>query len=144
MRSDVNLELPPAIEEVGRRVIGCAIEVHRHLGPGLLEKLYEDALVHELTRTGMSLARQVDLAVAYKDIILRGQRLDLIVEGCVVVELKAVAETLPVHGAQLLSYLRAADMPLGLLLNFNMTTLKDGIKRVCNERWSGLCTPNPD
>lgn len=140
---DLNLVLPDEIEQIGRSVIGCAIEVHRHLGPGLLEKLYEDALVHELRLAGLRTEQQVELEVAYKGIVLRGQRLDLLVNGMIVVELKSLAELHPVHSAQLLSYLRAADLPLGYLFNFNALVLKDAMKRTCNERWSGFRTAQP-
>lgn len=138
-----NLVLPPAIEDAGRAVIGCAIEVQRHLGPGLPEKLYEDALVHELKLALLSAEQQVELAVPYKGILLRGQRLDLVVSGSVIVELKALAELHPVHAAQLLSYLRAADLPLGYLFNFNSLILKDAMKRICNDRWPPFSRVSP-
>jgi len=131
-------KVPDRIEQFGSRVIGCAIEVHRTLGPGLLKKLYEEAIVYELGAAGIRYSRQVEIEVPYKTTILRGHRLDLVIEDAIVLELKSIAALLDVHGAQLLSYLRAADMPLGFLMNFNAPVLRDGLKRLCNERWSGF------
>lgn len=130
----VQKELPPELESLTHRVIGCAIEVHRELGPGLLEKIYEDALVYELLQTGLHPRRQVAIDIQYKTTILRGQRLDLIVNDLLVVEIKSISEVLDVHRAQTLSYLRAAGLPLALLLNFNTTLLKAGLDRIFNER----------
>lgn len=127
-------DLPRAIEELSHRVIGCAIEVHKELGPGLLEKLYEDALIYELRDAGLVVAKQVEIVLPYKATKLRGQRLDLLVENQLVIELKAVSLVTDLHKAQLLSYLRAAGLPLGLLLNFNVTMLKNGLTRILNER----------
>jgi len=132
----LHADLPDHVEETAHQVIGCAIEVHRELGPGLIERLYEDALEYELQEAGLRIGRQVEIVVPYKAIELRGQRIDLIVEDCVIVELKAVESIEPVHKAQLLSYLRAADVPLGLLINFNERALRDGVRRVINERSS--------
>ncbi len=120
------------IEEVSARVIGCAIEVHRSLGPGLLEKIYEQALVYELGQADLKVEQQVEIAIAYKGTTLRGQRLDLLVERAIVIELKSIENLLAVHRAQLLSYLRAGQFPLGLLLNFNKQTLKEGLVRIVN------------
>jgi len=122
------------VERASHTVIGCAIEVHRCLGPGLLEKLYEDALVHELGLAGVAVERQKPITVHYKGIELRGQRLDLVAAGSIVVEIKAVSQLMDVHKAQLVSYLRASGLPLGLLLNFNVSTLKSGLRRVVNDR----------
>ena len=113
------------------RVIGCAIEVHRHLGPGLLEGLYEDCLCHELAQFGIGHRRQVDLPIIYKGVRLDGSyRLDLVVEDRLVVELKAIDRILSVHEAQLLTYLRISGHRSGLILNFNHATLKEGIRRM--------------
>ena len=136
--SGMRYKVPDRIEQIGSRVIGCAIEVHRALGLGLLEKLYEEAIVYELGAAGIRYSRQVEIEVPYKTTILRGHRLDLVIEDAIVFELKSIAALLDVHGAQLLSYLRAADMPLGFLMNFNAPVLRDGLKRLCNERWSGF------
>lgn len=127
-------ELPADIERIAHALIGAAIEVHRELGPGLLESVYEEALVHELRTRGLRAERQVELDVVYKGAVIKGQRLDLVFEGLIVVELKAIAKLADLHGAQLLSYLRAACLPLGLLFNFNVMVLRDGMRRVLNER----------
>jgi GxxExxY protein len=116
--------------DLTRRVIGCAIEVHHHLGPGLLESIYEAALCHELSRAGIAFVRQRKLRVKYQGVDLACEFvLDLVVEGVLVLEIKAVAQLLPIHEAQLLTYLRISGLPLGLLLNFNEVRLKDGIRR---------------
>lgn len=127
-------DLPIELEEMSHAVIGCAIEVHRVLGPGLLERLYEQALVYELEALGLRVERQVEIRVPYKNILLEPQRVDLIVGGRIVVELKAIEEIAVVHKAQLLSYLRMTGLPLGLLINFNEAILKNGLRRVLNER----------
>jgi GxxExxY protein len=107
------------------------MEVHRTLGPGLLESAYEMALAHELTLGGLAFERQRPMPLKYKGILLDcGYRIDFVVEGKLIVEIKAVAEVLPIHQAQLLTYLKLEQKPLGLLINFNVTALKNGIKRV--------------
>ncbi|HHS98495.1 MAG TPA: GxxExxY protein [Chloroflexi bacterium] len=112
-------------------IIGAAIEVHRALGPGLLESAYEECLCHELALRGIVFRRQVPLPLAYKGIQLDcGYRLDLLVEDTVVVEVKAVQEVLPLHEAQLLTYLRLGGWQVGLLLNFNVPVLRRGIRRL--------------
>ncbi|MFG0241303.1 MAG: GxxExxY protein [Phycisphaerales bacterium JB054] len=126
--------LPRETEDVAHQIIGCAIEVHRELGPGLLEKLYEDALVYELRESGLTVAQQVEIVLPYKKTELRGQRIDIVVESQIVLELKSIAQISDLHKAQLLSYLRAARLPLGLLINFNITVLKNGLTRILNER----------
>lgn len=114
-----------------QKVIGAAIEVHRHLGPGLLESAYEECLCWELDQSGIALQRQVPLPLRYKGVNLdMGYRLDMVVEGTVVLELKTVDALLPIHEAQLLTYLKLSGMKTGLLLNFNSAFLKDGIKRM--------------
>jgi len=116
---------------LSRRVIGCAIEVHRHLGPGLLEAAYEDCLSHELSLMGIAHERQVALPVIYKGVsVAAAYRLDLLVEGRLVLEIKSVDRLMAVHEAQMLTYLRLSGLRLGLLMNFNMAVLKDGIKRM--------------
>ena len=118
-------------EKISRRVIGAAIEVHRHLGPGLLEGIYKTCLAHELALAGLIVAREVPLPVDYKDMRLEcGYRLDLVVEQTLIVEIKSVGALLPLHGKQLLTYLRLSGLKAGLLLNFNTMLLKDGIERV--------------
>ena len=112
-------------------VIGLAIEVHRALGPGLLESAYQECLCYELKAKGMAFGRQVALPVVYKSVKLDcGYRMDLVVEDRLVVELKTVEKILPVHEAQLLTYLRLSGIRTGLLLNFNTAVLKNGIKRM--------------
>lgn len=118
-------------DEQTKEIIGAAIAVHRHLGPGLLESAYEECLCYELTEKGIPYARQVPLPVVYKDIQLDcGYRIDLIAFGNVVVELKTVEKLLPIHEAQLLTYLRLSGHKTGLLINFNSAPLKDGIRRM--------------
>ena len=112
-------------------VIGLAIEVHRALGPGLLESAYQECLCYELKANGIAFGRQVALPVVYKSVKLDcGYRMDLVVDDRLVVELKTVEKILPVHEAQLLTYLRLSGIRTGLLLNFNTSVLKDGIKRL--------------
>ena len=114
-------------------IIGAAIEVHRHLGAGLLESIYEEALVVELAERGMKPSRQVLVPISYKGRLLNpGLKLDLIIDERVIVEVKAVERILNVHQAQLLSYLRLTGKRLGLLINFNSVTLKHAIRRVVN------------
>jgi GxxExxY protein len=117
-------------EQVTEAIIGAAIEVHRHLGPGLLESAYEECLCHELHLRDLSFQRQVELPVEYKGIKLDcGYRLDVVVENVVVVELKSIERILPIHQAQLLTYLRLTGKRVGLLINFNVSALKHGIVR---------------
>lgn len=113
------------------QVIGAAIEVHRVLGPGLLESAYEQCLAHELAQRGLRFRRQVDVPLLYKGTTLDvGFRADLVVQDAVIVEVKAVEALLPLHIAQLVTYLRLAEKHVGLLVNFNSKVLKDGLKRV--------------
>ncbi len=115
-----------------QRVIGLAMEVHSILGPGLVERLYEDALSYELGRAGFSIKRQHPIRLRYKEIELGEQRLDLVVDDLVVLELKSVDAVSDLMLAQLVSYLRSARLPLGLLINFNVPPIKDGIYRRLN------------
>ena len=118
------------INSITGQIIGAAIEVHRHLGPGLLESAYETCLAYELTQRGLKVDRQKALPIIYKDIKLdQGYRIDLLVENQVIVELKVVEALTDVHEAQILSYLKFSGCPVGLLINFNVLLLKDGIKR---------------
>lgn len=117
-------------EELSQVIISSAIEVHRELGPGLLESAYEHCLCHELTIRQLPIARQVPLPLVYKGLQLDcGYRLDLIVDDKIVVEIKSIAELLPIHEAQLLTYLRLSSKRVGLLINFNVPVLKDGLVR---------------
>ena len=119
------------LNELSGKVIGLCIEIHRELGPGLLESAYEECLAYELAQAGLRFERQKPMPVIYKEVRLEcGYKLDLVVEGCLILELKAVTELVPIHQAQLLTYLKLACQPLGLLINFNVPTLKEGVKRV--------------
>jgi len=113
------------------RVIGLAIAVHRELGPGLLESAYEECLCYELKNGGIDFARQVPLAVNYKDVRLDcGYRLDVVVSHKLLLEIKAVERLLPIHQAQILTYLRLSRIRVGLLMNFNVAVLKEGLRRI--------------
>jgi len=117
-------------KELTEQIIGAAIEVHRSLGPGLLESAYQACLAHELSLRKLSFEREKPLPIEYKGVQLDcGYRLDFLVEGKVVVELKAVESVLPVHEAQLITYLKLTGCRVGLLINFNVPVLKDGITR---------------
>lgn len=112
------------------KIIGSAIEVHRLLGPGLLESAYEECLMYELQAKGLLVERQKPVPVIYKEKKLDcGYRIDLLVERSVIVELKSVDRLIPVHEAQLLTYMRFSGIPTGLLINFNVTVLKNGLRR---------------
>jgi len=115
---------------LGERVIGLGIDVHRHLGPGLLESAYEECLCFELAQAGIAFRRQVPLPIVYKDVRLDcGYRMDVVVKNELIIEIKAVDRILPVHEAQMLTYLRLARLRAGLLMNFNNVVLKDGLRR---------------
>ena len=121
----------PDIEAVGRKIIGAAIEVHRHLGPGLLESAYQSALEWELRHQGLKVECEKLLPVRYKDVDLdAGYRLDMLVEDLIVIENKAVRQLDPVHEAQLITYLKLSGCRLGYLINWNVPLLKEGIKRI--------------
>ena len=117
--------------ELTSRIIGCAMEVHSVLGPGLLESVYETCLAHEITKSGLAVVRQQKLPVIYKELSLEeGFRIDLLVENRVVIELKCVEKILPIHEAQLFTYLKISGKKTGLLINFYSKLLKDGISRM--------------
>jgi GxxExxY protein len=123
------------------RIIGAAIEVHRQLGPGLLESAYEECLCYELSQMGLEFKRQVHLPVRYKGVLLDcGHKMDLVVESAIVIEIKAVESLLPIHSAQLLTYLKSSGHQIGLLINFNVPVLERGLKRIVNH-YGGPC-PN--
>lgn len=121
--------LPPELEAIVSRTIGCAIRVHRALGPGFTEGIYQDALAVELEWEGLRFDRESEIAVSYRDRPLRKQRLDLVVDRAIVIELKAVERLERIHQSQLLSYMRAAKLPVGLLMNFNAEYLKSQLRR---------------
>lgn len=118
------------LDELAHVVIGAAIEVHRQLGPGYLEGIYEEALCLELADAGIGFERQKEIGVAYKGRVVGKHRLDLLVGGRLLVELKTVEELAAIHKAQVISYLKALRLPLGLLVNFNVPMLKHGVQRV--------------
>jgi GxxExxY protein len=121
------------LNEITSNVIGAAMEVHRALGPGLLESAYEACLAFELRARGLQVEQQKPVPLTYREVQLEcGYRLDILVENQVIVEVKAVENVLPVHKAQLLSHLRLRDCRIGLLINFNVAMLKDGITRMAN------------
>ena len=118
------------LNEITQKIIGCAIQVHKCLGPGLLESAYEECLSYELIKNGLNIKRQQPTPVVYKEIKLEcGYRIDILVENSVVVELKVVDEFNPVHEAQILTYMKFSNKSLGLLMDFNVTILRNGIRR---------------
>ena len=120
-------------EQVTGQIIKASLRLHSILGPGLLESAYRVCLTHELTQRGIQVQSEIPVSVAYDGLVIDvGYRIDLLVEQCVVVELKTVRKLMPVHHAQLLSYLRLSKLPTGLLINFHVARLRDGIKRIAN------------
>ena len=120
----------PRLNALTERILGCGIEVHRHLGPGLNESAYESALCIELKATGMQFVRQVGVPLFYKGVLIGEHRPDLIVESSVIVEVKSIERFHPLHTSQMLTYLHVTHLTLGLLLNFNSAVLREGIQRV--------------
>ena len=119
--------------ELTSQIIAASIEVHKRLGPGLLESGYEACLVYELHKRGLKAIRQVEMPIIYDEVKIDvGYRIDIMVEDTVVLELKSVEKIIPLHEAQLLSYLKLSGKKVGLLINFNVTRLKDGITRMMN------------
>jgi GxxExxY protein len=125
------MTLPEHIEEIARKTVDAAYAVHKALGPGLLERVYEVCLCHELSKRGLRYVRQVDIPIVYDGILFNeGLRLDVLIEDVVICELKAVDEMNPVWEAQLLSHLKLSDKRLGFLIHSNVSRIKDGIKRI--------------
>ena len=122
--------LDESVEVLANRVIGAGIEVHRTLGPGHLESVYENAFCIELTQSGVSFIRQHPVRVSYKGHDVSEGRMDLVIDNAIIIELKAVESLAPIHEAQLIAYLKATGLHLGLLMNFNVPVLKNGLKRV--------------
>ena len=117
--------------EISKIIIGCAIEVHKQLGPGLLESAYQECLYYELIQAGLNVQKEKPMPIVYKEVKLdHGYRIDLLVENKVVIEIKTVEELNDVHTAQVLTYLKLGNYKLGLLLNFHVSLLKNGIKRI--------------
>jgi GxxExxY protein len=130
MNLKVESRLPEDLEELIRDVIGSAIEVHRRLGPGFLESIYQKALCYEFDIKRTSYSYQKEVRVSYRDIYISGQRLDILVENKLILELKTIDEILPIHEAQILSYLRSTGFRAGLIINFKVRQLKSGIRRI--------------
>ena len=130
MLTRVPSTLPPDIDAVMFQVIGAAIEVHRHLGPGFLESIYQRAMCVELAERGIGSEKKKRIVIVYKGHQLHGQELDLVVESKVVAEVKAVSQLEDIHASQVVSYLKATRLRAGLLINFNRPVLKEGIRRI--------------
>ena len=130
------------LDGLTHKILGASIAIHRALGPGLLESAYEECLCHELDLEGLAFQRQKPLPVRYKSVNLDcGYRLDVLIEESVIVELKTVESILPVHTAQLLTYLKLANIQVGLLINFNVAVLKHGVKRIVNNFQESSASP---
>ena len=122
-----------SIEEIATEIVDSCLKIHKELGPGLLESAYETCLDYELTKRGFTVERQVPQPVIYEEIAIdAGYRLDLLINGLVIIELKAIEQLAPIHTAQLLTYLKLSKRTLGLLINFNTPLIKQGIKRIAN------------
>ena len=125
------MRIDPLLEAVGEAIVDCGFKVHRALGPGLLESAYETCLAYELTQRGLSVRRQVAQPIVYQDLTLEaGYRIDLLVNDIVVVEVKAIDTLLPIHQAQIMTYLRLSGCRLGFLINFNVKMFRNGIRRI--------------
>jgi GxxExxY protein len=122
--------IPESDKALAKRIIGAAIEVHRELGPGFIEFIYQQAMLYELSSAGISIEMEKKILIPYKGIQLAGQRLDLIVGGRIILELKTVEQFAEIHQPQILSYLKATGLRLGLFINFKATTIKGNVKRV--------------
>ena len=123
-------DIPDELNEIGTKIVDAAYTVHKNLGPGLLEKVYEICFCHELTKRGLSWKRQVDIPIVYDNITFdEGLRLDVLVENCIICEIKAVDEINPIWEAQILSHLKLMEKRLGYLINFNVVNIGNGIKR---------------
>lgn len=132
LRIDASMQ-PDQLNDLSYRIIGAGIEVHRGVGPGLLESTYRTCMIYELRERGMSVVSEQPIPVRYKGLTLDGNyRVDLVVEDTIIVELKSVEIVRPVHHAQVLSYLRHTKKPLGLLMNFNVAVLAEGVERIKN------------
>ena len=117
-------------DDLSNKVIGCALNVHKELGPGLLESTYEHCLCYELSKAGIQFERQKELPVRYQDVEIDcGYRIDLLIEGALIIELKSVDKLERIHEAQLLTYMKLSNIEIGLLINFNSVLLRDGIRR---------------
>jgi iron complex transport system substrate-binding protein len=132
---------PDEIERLARVVVDCGFHIHNDLGPGLLESAYEALMAEALRQAGLNARRQVNVPLTYKGVVVDNAfKIDLLVEESLIVELKSVEKLAPIHGKQLLTYLRLTGLPLGLLMNFGQAMFKDGIRRVVNNHRSGRST----
>jgi GxxExxY protein len=130
---------PVDIEALATQVIDCGFHLHKDLGPGLLESAYEQLMAAELARCGIAVSRQVAMPLTYNGVVVDNAfKIDLLVERTLIVELKSIERLAPVHGKQVLTYLRLMGLPLGLLMNFGQATFKDGLRRVANDYWRPL------
>jgi GxxExxY protein len=129
MKLRIESTLPPDLDELIQKIIGLAIEVHKNLGPGYIESIYEKAMCYEMDNAGISFLRQIEILVPYKDINLSGQRLDLLIEKQLIVDLKAVDQISSIHQAQILSYMKSQKVRAGLIINFKVQQLRFGIRR---------------
>jgi len=130
---------PVDIEALATQVIDCGFHLHKDLGPGLLESAYEQLMAAELARRGIAVSRQVAMPLTYKGVVVDNAfKIDLLVERTLIVELKSIERLAPVHGKQVLTYLRLMGLPLGLLMNFGQATFKEGLRRVANDYWRPL------
>ncbi len=121
------------VEELARVAVDCGLRIHRKLGPGLLESVYEAVLASSLAKRGLAVERQKPIEIKFDGLVLQeGFRADLVIEGVLIIEIKSVERLAPVHGKQLLTYLRLAEQPLGLLMNFGGATFREGLKRIVN------------
>jgi GxxExxY protein len=130
---------PDDLERAARTVVDCGYQIHLELGPGLLESAYEALLAQAARQAGLSVARQVPVAMRHKGVVVDNAfRVDLLIENSLVVEVKSIERLAPVHGKQVLTYLRLMRLPLGLLMNFNQATFKDGLRRIANDYYGPL------
>ena len=130
---------PDQLEAIARKTVDCGYRIHRDLGPGLLESAYEALLEAALVQAGIAVQRQVSIRMNYGGVVVDNAfKVDLLVGQCLVVELKSIERLAPVHGKQVLTYLRLMDLPLGLLMNFGQATFKDGLRRVANDYYGRI------
>ena len=130
---------PDDLELAARTVVDCGYQLHRDLGPGLLESAYEVLMAESLRQAGLAVERQVPVTMSYKGVVIDNAfKVDLLVEHSLIIELKSIERLAPVHGKQVLTYLRLMNLPLGLLMNFGQATLKDGLRRIANDYYGRI------
>lgn len=136
------MERDDELERIARIVVDCGYRIHRDLGPGLLESAYEAIMAEALRASGLGVLRQVPVAIRHGDLVVENAfKADMLIEGKLLVELKSTEKNTPIHGKQVLTYLRLMDLPLGLLINFGLMTYKEGIRRIANDYRSGWTAP---